>query len=196
MVGLLKEAASYIGRRWRFLVLLVLVAGGLQYAVDLSDRQGRADLPLGYAVRMTCEEDPESYLWSGGCDRIAGDIARTDKPGFLELYLAFVTAHHWYIPTPATSRRYAGVPCEPGYDIAAALKGTRFVLEPDRFKGVCTPEHARAIQDELDERARALLTIERAGLTWEALMAGALANATEPLVLFGTAAVLLGLWLL
>lgn len=195
-MSILKEAASYIGRRWRFLVLLCLVAGGLQIAIDLSDRQGRADLPLGYAVRMTCEEDPESYLWSGGCDRLTADIARTDKPSFLELYQAFVTAHHWHIPTPATSRRFSRVPCQTGYDVRAALKGTRFILEPDRFKGVCTPEHARAIQDELDERARALLTIERAGLTWPALMAGTLANLTEPLVLFGTAAVLLALWLL
>ena len=189
-------AASYLGRRWRFLLLVCLVAGGLQYAIDLSDRQGRADLPLGYAVRMTCEEDPESYLWSGGCDRIEADIARTDKPSFFELYQAFVTAHHWHIPTPATSRRFAGVDCKPGYDIGAELKGTRFILEPERFRGVCTPEHAGAIQDELDERARALLTIEREGLTWQALMAGALANLTEPLVLFGIAAVLLALWLL
>lgn len=196
MSGILNMAATYVGRRWRFLVLLCLVAGGLQFAIDLADRQGRADLPLGYAVRMTCEEDPESYLWSGGCERLKADIARTDKPSFLELYQAFVAAHHWHIPTPGTQRRFAGVACASGYDIAAALKGTRFVLEPERFTGVCTPEHARAIQDELDERARALLTIERAGLTWPALMAGTLANLTEPLVLFGIAAVLLALWLL
>lgn len=196
MGGTLNKAVAYIGSRWRFLLLVCLVAGGLQYAIELSDAQGRADLPLGYAVRMTCEEDPESYLWSGGCDRIAADIARTDKPSFGELYLAFVTAHHWHIPSPATSRRFADVPCEPGYDVAAALKGTRFVLKPDKFAGVCTPAHAKAIKDELDERARALLTIEREGLTWQALMAGTLANLSEPLVILGATAVVLALWLL
>jgi hypothetical protein len=48
---------------------------------------------------------------------------------------------------------------------------------------VCTAAHARAVMDELDARDRALLAIEREGLSQEALIAGALANLTEPLVI-------------
>jgi hypothetical protein len=145
---------------------------------------------------MTCEDDPESYLWSGGCDRVAADIARTDKPSFIELYRAFVTVHHVAIPSPATTRRFRREPCEPGFDRGALLKGTRFVVSPDAFAEVCRADHAHAVMDEIDARDRALLAIEREGLTWQALVAGALANLTEPLVLFGAAFVVLALWLL
>jgi hypothetical protein len=193
---MLTTAASFLRRRWRFLVGLAVVGAAFYVATTISDAQGRADLPRGYAVRMTCETDPESYLWSGGCDRVAADIARTDKPSFLELYLAFVTAHHRLIPSPATTRRFAGTPCEPGFDVGKAIKGTRFILEPQRFKGICSPAHAEAIKDQMDERDRALLTIERAGLSWQALAAGTLANLSESLVLFGGAALFLALWML
>ncbi len=77
-----------------------------------------------------------------------------------------------------------------------ALKGTRFVLEPDRFKGVCSPQHAEAIKKEVDARDRALLTIERGGLSYSALVAGTLANLTEPLVILGACALLLAVWIL
>jgi hypothetical protein len=44
--------------------------------------------------------------------------------------------------------------------------------------------------DELDARDRALLAIEREGLSHEALIAGAIANLTEPLaILAGVLAV-------
>jgi hypothetical protein len=145
---------------------------------------------------MTCESDPESYLWSGECDRVGADIARTDKPPFLELYRAFVTAHHSRIPSPATRRRFAGAPCEPGYDVGRALQGTRFVLGPERFRAVCSPAHAEAIKKEIDEEDRALMAIEREGLSYAALVAGALANLTEPVVILGACALLLALWIL
>src|SRR5436190_12724524 len=77
-------------RHWRLVAGLALVGAGVVVAQDLSDTQGRGDIPSGYAVRMTCEPDPESALWSGGCDRVAGDIAREDKPSFGELYHAFL----------------------------------------------------------------------------------------------------------
>jgi len=188
--------ASSLVHHWRFLAVLAIVGAGVYVATTISDTQGRGDLPRGYAVRMTCENDPESYLWSGECDRCAADIARTDKPSFLELYLAFVAAHHSHIPSPATQRRYAGAPCAPGYDVGTALKGTRFVLEPDRFKGVCSPQHAEAIKKEIDARDRALLAIERGGLSYSALVAGTLANLTEPLVILGACALLLAVWIL
>jgi hypothetical protein len=131
---------------------------------------------------MTCEQDPESALWSGGCDRVAADIARTDKPSFVELYRAFVTVHHRHIPSPTLQREIKAAACEPGFDLDAALKGTRYVFIPLRphFSGVCTPAQVRAVMDELDARDRALLAIEREGLSHEALIAGAIANLTEP----------------
>jgi hypothetical protein len=147
---------------------------------------------------MTCEPDPESPLWSGGCDRVAADIARTGKPSFGELYRAFLTVHHREIPSPETRRRFADVPCDPAFSREATLKGTRFVLEPVRvrFDGTCTLAHAQAIMDEIDVRDRALLTIERGGLSHAALFAGALANLSEPLVIFAAAVAVAALWIL
>jgi hypothetical protein len=194
-LGLAGLAAS-VGRRWRWLLGIGVAAAGLYAAVTVSDRQGRADLPSGYAVRMTCETDPESHLWSGGCDRIAADIARTDKPSFAELYRAFVTVHHTAIPSSATQRRFAGAACEPAFDVGATLKGSRFVLSPGKFAGVCSLAHAQAIMDEIDARDRALLAIEREGLSQAALAAGALANLTEPLALFAAISLLLALLIL
>jgi hypothetical protein len=194
-LGLSGLAAS-IGRHWRWLAGAAASAIALYAAVTLSDRQGRADLPSGYAVRMTCENDPESHLWSGGCDRIAADIARTDKPSFAELYRAFVTAHHTAIPSPATQRRFAGAACEPAFDLGGTLKGSRFVLSPGKFVGVCGLPHAKAVMDEIDARDRALLTIEREGLSYAALAAGALANLTEPLALLAAISLLLALLIL
>ena len=194
-LGLSGFAAS-IGRRWRWLLGFALAAAGLYAAVTTSDRRGRADLPSGYAVRMTCESDPESHLWSGGCDRVAADIARSDKPSFAELYQAFVTVHHTAIPSQATQRRFAGSACEPAFDVGATLKGSRFILSPEKFAGVCSLAHAKAIMDEIDARDRALLTIEREGLSHAALVAGTLANLTEPLILFAAISLLLALLIL
>jgi hypothetical protein len=192
----LANLACALRRRWRLLTALAVIGAAFYVATTLSDAQGRADLPRGYAVRMTCENDPESYLWSGECDRVAADIARTDKPSFVELYCAFVAAHHSLIPSRQTRTRFAGTSCEPGYDVVKALQGTRFVLEPERFKGVCSSPHAEAIKTEIDAEDRALMTIEREGLTFAALFAGALANLTEPVVILGMCAVLVALWIL
>lgn len=184
--ALVRRLIEEVRQNWRLLVGAGLAAAALWYAVDLSDRQGRFDIPSGYAVRMTCEPDPEAALWSGGCERIAADIARKDKPSFFDLYRAFVTAHHWVIPSASTRRHFAGAPCDANFDLDAALKGTRYVFIPLRvhFAGICTQQEVQAVMLELDERARALLAIERAGLSQAALYAGALANLTEPLVLF------------
>ena len=72
------------------------------------------------------------------------------------------------------------------------------MLEPVRvrFAEACTPAHVEAIKAEIDARDRALLTIEREGLSHEALIAGALANLTEPLVIFAGAVVLAALLIL
>jgi hypothetical protein len=193
---LLYRTEAVIKRRWRLIAGLFLAGAAVWVATSLSDEQGRADIPSGYAVRMTCEKDPESYLWSGGCDRIAADIARTGRPSFGKLYRAFVAVHHTAIPSPATIRRFARKPCETGFDIRDALRGTRFVLSPEAFKGVCSRAYAKAIENEIDARDRALLTIERGGLSWLPLVAGTLANLSEPLVLLGAAFVVLALWIL
>jgi hypothetical protein len=168
-----------VRKSWRLLVGAVLAFGAVAVAIELSDRQGRHDLPAGYAARMTCEQDPESALWSGGCDRVAADIARTDKPSFLELYRAFVTVHHRHIPSPPLQREIRAATCDAGH-----------------FAGVCTAAHARAVMDELDARDRALLAIEREGLSQEALIAGALANLTEPLVILAGILVIVALIIL
>jgi hypothetical protein len=188
--------ASFLRRRWRILFGLCLAGAGVLAATASSDEQGRADLPYGYAVRMTCEDDPESHLWSGGCERIAADIARTGSPSLSELYWAFVAVHHSPIPSPATTRRFASAPCDADFKLDDTLKGTRFILSPERFANVCSLAHARAIMDEIDARDRALLTIERAGLSYSALAAGALANLTEPLALLAAAVLFLALLIL
>lgn len=185
-------------RNWRLLLGAGLVAIAVTAAIEISDQQGRFDLPSGYAVRMTCEPDPEAPLWNGGCDRIAADIARTDKPSFFDLYRAFIAVHHNHIPSAETQRRFAHVACEADFDIEGVLKGTRYVFIPLRvhFAEACTRAEAEAIMLELDERDRALLTIERAGLSHAALFAGALANLTEPLVVLAGAIVVAALLIL
>ena len=191
----LDRAAAAVRYGWRIVVGLGLAGAAIYVATEISDKQGRDDIAYGYGVRMTCEDDPESDLWSGGCDRIAGDIARTDRPSFGELYRAFVTVHHSLIPSPATSRRFANRSCDAGFDADATIKGTRFVLSPEKFEHVCSLKHAQAIMEEIDTRDRALLTIERGGLTYSALAAGALANLTEPLVVLASAFVVAVLWM-
>lgn len=191
---LLSSLAVLFRQHWRFITAALIAGAALYIAIEVSDRQGRADLPYGYAVRMTCEDDPESHLWSGGCDRIAADIARTDRPSFGDLYRAFVIVHHSPIPSAATKRQFADVPCDAGFDLDATLKGTRYILVTEKFTQVCSPAHAQAIMDEIDTRARALMTIERGGLTYSALAAGTLANLTKPLVIVAAALVVMVLW--
>ena len=190
------DRLEFLRRRWRLLAGAALAAIAIYFAVAASDKQGRADIPSGYAVRMTCESDPESYLWSGGCDRIAPDIARQDIPGPWELYRAFMTVHHTAIPSPAIVRQFGNEPCEPGFDLGKTLQGSRFVLSPDAFRGVCSSAYVQAIMGQIDARDRALLTIERGRLSWPPLIGGTLANLTEPLVLLAAAFVVLALVLL
>jgi len=193
----LNAVIAELRRNWRLLVGAVLAIAAVAVAIEISDRQGRFDLPSGYAVRMTCEPDPEAPLWSGGCERIADDIARTDKPSFSALYRAFVAVHHRHIPTPETRRRFASVPCDPDFDLDRLLRGTRYVFIPLRvhFAEACTEGGVTAVMHELDERDRALLAIERAGLSQGALIAGALANLTEPLVILAVAGIVAALLL-
>ncbi|NSL73168.1 hypothetical protein C6Y62_15260 [Hyphomicrobium sulfonivorans] len=185
-------------RNWRLLTAAVLAVGAVLLAIDISDQQGRMDIPQGYAVRMVCEADPESHLWNGGCERIAADIARTEKPSFIELYQAFVTAHHTRIPSPELEHQFRSAACEQGFDLDTQLKGTRYVFVPLRphFSGACSVAQVEAIMAALDDRDRALLAIEREGLSHAALYAGALANLTEPLVILGVAAVVAALLIL
>jgi hypothetical protein len=142
--------AAFLRCRWRWIVGGCLAAAGLYVAITLSDEQGRADLPSGYAVRMTCENDPESYLWSGGCERIAGDIARTDIPSFAERYRAFVTVHHRAIPSTATQQRFAKVPAMPG-SLGETLR-VRASSFPESFRRV--PRACTRYHDDRHETAR------------------------------------------
>jgi len=191
----LSIVAAFIRRHWRTIAGAGLAGAGLYVAIEISDKQGRADLPYGYAVRMTCEDDPESHLWSGGCDRIAADIARTDRPSFGDLYRAFVIVHHSPIPSAATTRQFANVPCVAGFNLDETLRGTRYILATEKFANVCSLAHAQAIMEEIDTRARALMTIERGGLTYSALAAGTLANLTNPLVGVGIILLVIVLWI-
>jgi len=196
--GLASRIRAELRQNWRILIAAALALGAIAVATELSDHQGRMDIPSGYAVRMVCEPDPESHLWGGGCDRVADDIARTDKPSFGELYRAFVTVHHRRIPSPAVEKRFGHAPCEEGFDLDSELAGTRYVFVPLRahFAGACTTAHVEAVKGEIDGRDRALLAIEREGLSHAALFAGTLANLTEPLVILGAAAVLAALVIL
>ena len=191
----LSSVVAFIRRHWRIIAGACLAGAGLYIAIEISDKQGRADLSYGYAVRMTCEDDPEAHLWSGGCDRIAADIARTDRPSFGDLYRAFVIVHHTPIPSAATAQQFANVSCDPGFDLEATLKGTRYILVTEKFASVCSLAHAQAIMDEIDTRARALMTIERGGLTYSALAAGTLANLTSPVAIIATTLLVIVLWI-
>ncbi|MGI9404385.1 MAG: hypothetical protein ACR2OF_07765 [Hyphomicrobium sp.] len=191
----LSSVVAYIRRHWRIIAGAGLAGAGLYIAIEISDKQGRDDLSFGYAERMTCEDDPESHLWSGGCDRIAADIARTDRPSFGDLYQAFVVVHHSAIPSAVTARQFANVPCDAGFNLDATLKGTRYILVTEKFTSVCSLAHAQAIMEEIDTRARALMTIERGGLTYSALAAGTLANLTNPLAILAAALLVMVLWI-
>lgn len=182
LTQLATETLADLRRRW-WLVLAVLLAGGwVWFAVWLSDVQGRMDLPRAYSVRMTCEDDPEADLWRGGCERIRADIERSGRPGFLDLYNAFVQVHHAPAPGAAAGARFADAEAEPGFDVAPLLAGQRYGLAAvtPEFEGVKSRAHAEAVKDEIDVRDRALLVIGRAGLGFDALIAGALANLVHP----------------
>jgi len=186
MLGYLTQSVTrtldLVRRRWPLLLVLAAVAGWVGFAVMLSDEQGRFSLPRAFSVQMTCEDDPEAALWNGGCERIAADIAKTGRPGFADLYAAFVLVHHDPGPRAAGEARLSGVAADPGFDVRALLKGQRYglALVAPEFEGVRSKPLADAIMDEIDRRDRALLVIGRAGLGYDALIAGALANLAHP----------------
>ena len=177
-----RETLHTLVRRWPLVLACALAGGWVWFAVWLSDVQGRMDLPRAYAIRMTCEDDPEAVLWRGGCERIADDIAKTGRPSFLELYDAFVLVHHAPRAGVAAGARVADVASEAGFDLQAMLAGQRYglALVTPEFEGVKSRAHAEAVMAEIDARDRALLAIGRAGLGHDALIAGALANLVHP----------------
>ena len=190
----LNRLACFIRCRWRIIAGLCFAAAGLYAAAALADRQGRRDLQYAYSVRTTCEDDPESNLWRGGCERIARDIARSDRPSFGDLYWAFVAVHHSPTPSQATAGRFANTsPRDSGFDLGSALKGTRYGISPHHFTAVRSLEHAHAIMDEIDKKDRALLLIGRGGLSYGALAAGTLANLTDPVAVLAAAGLLAAL---
>lgn len=179
-----KQVLQTARRFWPLLVLLALAGGWVWFAFELSDAQGRLDLPRAYAVRMTCEDDPEADLWSGGCDRVAEAIAEKGDPSISALYRAFVVVHHG--PSPRKQGAPAAGMPEPGFDLDKALSGQRYGLavELPHFEGVQSAAHAEAVKAALDARDRALLLIERAGLSIPPLVAGAAANLMHPGTMF------------
>ncbi len=184
------QSLQSLRQRWPLALGVVLLGACAAFAIMLSDEQGRMDLPLAYSVRMTCEDDIEAALWRGGCDRIAPDIAETGRPSFGDLYSAFVTVHHAPNPGAATAARFVSEPADVGFDVAAILDGKRYNLATvvPEFDGVRSRAHAEAVMDAIDQRDRALLTIGRAGLGYDALIAGALANLVHPGALIDGAA--------
>jgi uncharacterized membrane protein YhdT len=176
------QSMAALKRRWPLALGLALAGGWILFAFWLSDVQGRMDLPRAYSVRMTCEDDPEATLWRGGCERIQSDIAQTGRPGFVDLYNAFVQAHHAPGPREASLARFADAPAEPTFDARAMLAGQRYglALVMPEFEGVKSRAHAEAVMTEIDIRDRALLAIGRAGLGHDALIAGAFANLVHP----------------
>ena len=174
----------FMRRRWRPLTAFAVVATALIAAVILADEQGRHDMRYGLPLSVSCEEDIEADLWRGGCERIATDIARTDEPTFADLYWAFVALHHAPGPVEAASRRFASTPPDSAFDLAATLKGTRYVIAPELFADARHADHVRAIMEEIDKRDRVRLLVARGGLTLTALAAGTLANLTDVMALF------------
>jgi hypothetical protein len=184
-------------RRWPLWLGAVLAGGCFALALMLSDEQGRFDLPRAYSVRMTCEDDPEAALWRGGCERIRADIAKTGHPSFGELYAAFAAAHHVPSPKEIAAARSADTPPEAGFDVQGLLAGQRYglALVVPEFDGVTSRKQADAVIDAIDARDRALLTIGRAGLGYDALLAGALANLAHPGALAGALVKYVEIWI-
>jgi hypothetical protein len=179
------RSARFVRRRWLPLTASCIGVVGVVAAVVLADEQGRNDIRYGLPLRVSCEDDPESSLWRGGCERIAADIARTDRPSFADLYSAFVALHHSPGPAEAAARRFAHASVDESFDLASVLKGTRYVVTPHYFTGARGLEHANAIMEEIDKQDRARLLVARGGLTLTALAAGTLANLTDAIVLLG-----------
>ena len=192
------ESVDLVRRRWPIVLLLLVAGGWVWFAFWLSDVQGRMDLPRAYSVRMTCEDDPEAELWRGGCERIKADLEKEGRPGFLDLYSAFVVVHHAPGPGSAAAARFANDSRDPAFELASMLAGQRYGLAmvAPEFEGVKSRAHAEAVIDGIDKRDRALLVIGRAGLGMDALIAGALANLVHPGAMvegaLGYAAVLTG----
>jgi hypothetical protein len=183
--SILPETVHFVRRRWRILAALSAAAAGLVAAAVLADEQGRDDVKFGLPLRVSCEDDPESSLWRGGCERIAADLARTDRPSFADLYAAFVALHHSPDAVETAARRFAAAPVDASFDVTSALKGTRYVVTPHLFTGARSLEHAKAIMEEIDKKDRARLLVARGGLSHTALAAGTLANLTDAIVLLG-----------
>ncbi|WP_333793487.1 hypothetical protein [Hyphomicrobium sp.] len=176
------DALAVLKRHWLTLLAALVIGGWIWFAFWLSDVQGRMDLPRAYSVRMTCEDDPEADLWRGGCERIRADIDTSGRPGFFDLYRAFVRVHHAPGPRAAAAARFAETKIEADFDVTPLLTGQRYGLAAvtPEFDGVKNTAHAEAVKDEIDARDRALLVIGRAGLGMDALVAGALANLVHP----------------
>jgi uncharacterized membrane protein YhdT len=176
------DALRSLLRQWPLVLAGLALGGWIYFAFWLSDVQGRMDLPRAYSVRMTCEDDPEADLWRGGCDRIKDDMAKAGRPGFGDLYGAFVDVHHRPSPREAAAQRFAAEQHQADFDIAAMLHGQRYgiAMVAPEFQNVKSRAHAEAIIDAIDARDRALLVIGRAGLGQDALFAGALANLANP----------------
>jgi hypothetical protein len=171
---------TFISDWWPVLVATPIAAAGLWLAVSESDAQGRRDLQYAFSVRMTCEEDPESGLWSGECERIEGAIARTDRPSFLDLYQAFRIVHHEGAPASAAAAGSSTAGNATPLDIDSLLAGSRYIIQLKEFLSARTLEDVHAIKAKIDRRDRALLLIERDGrLSTRALVAGTLANLTS-----------------
>lgn len=176
------DALAALRRYWLTLLVALGIGGWIWFAFWLSDVQGRMDLPRAYSVRMTCEDDPEADLWRGGCERIRADIDKSGRPGFFDLYRAFVLVHHAPGPRAAAAAQFGDSEFEAGFDVTQLLSGQRYGLAAvtPEFDGVKNAAHAEAVKDEIDARDRALLVIGRAGLGMDALIAGALANLVHP----------------
>jgi hypothetical protein len=177
------ETLGSLRRHWPLWLATAVGAGIVSFAITLSDEQGRMALPRAYSVKMTCEDDIEAYLWRGGCDRIAADIAKSAAPSFGELYDAFVLVHHR--PTPGEAAAALGDAPDPAFNLAAILKGQRYglALSAQEFADVKSKRQADTVMEGIDARDRALLVIGRAGLGYDALAAGALANLVHPVAL-------------
>ena len=188
------------GGNWRLLCGAVIAAAAVYGAIELSDYSGS----LRHSGRLCRAHDVRARSGIRPLERRVRSRRRRYRPHRQAVvHRALPRLRHRASPADPLARKHAGsfaqTACDPAFDQDAALKGTRYRLDSAARafrRGLHAGAYRRPSWQEIDARDRALLAIEREGLSHEALVAGALANLTEPVVIFAGAVIAAALLIL